>query len=101
VARRADPDDARAGQIVLTAAGRRAAEAVERRAEAFAWSILERLPAERRARALDGLSDLLVAVRDATEGCCPGAFEHLVGDLTASGSGSDAAKGGCNDRACE
>jgi hypothetical protein len=46
------------------------------------------------------LADLLGAVREATEGCCPGAFDHLMRDVTASGCGLDARKGGCDDGAC-
>lgn len=78
VARESDRDDARAARVRLTPAGREAAAQVERREEAFARSVLERVPAERRGPALRALSDLLVAVREATEDCCPGAFDHLM-----------------------
>jgi DNA-binding MarR family transcriptional regulator len=85
VARETDPEDARAASVLLTRAGRQAVEEVERREEAFARSVLERLPAERRDAALGGLSDLLLAVHEATEACCPGAFDHLMPGLPASG----------------
>lgn len=101
VAREADREDARAACVLLTAAGREAAAQVDRREEAFARSVLERLPAERRQAAIDGLSDLLVAVREATEGCCPGAFDHLMTDFPASGCGAETAQGGRNDCACD
>jgi DNA-binding MarR family transcriptional regulator len=101
VARETDQEDARAARILLTPAGHRAAEEVDRREEAFARSILERLPAERRDAALSGLSDLLLAVREATEGCCPGAFDHLMTDFPASGCGAETDRGGRNDCACD
>jgi DNA-binding MarR family transcriptional regulator len=81
VRRRAEPGDARAFRAVLTDAGVRAAHEVERQEEAFAASILERLPARRRADLLTALDELLFAVRGATESCCPGAFEHLMVDF--------------------
>ena len=93
LAREPDPDDARAARARLTPAGREAAAQVEAREEAFARSVLERLPADRRRAALQGLFDLLVAVREATEGCCPGAFDHLMTDFPGSG-GCPAPDGG-------
>ena len=101
VTRDSDPEDSRAGRVALTAAGRKAAEEVERREEAFARSILDRLPVDRQDAVLDALSDLLLAVREATEGCCPGAFDHLMAGFPASGDGADAARGGRNDCACD
>lgn len=100
VVRKTDREDARAACVRLTPAGREVATQVERRAEAFARSVLERLPAERRDLALRGLTDLLVALRGATEGGCPGAFDHLMTDFPASGCGVEAAQGGRNDCAC-
>jgi DNA-binding MarR family transcriptional regulator len=79
--RLADPDDARASQIRLSAEGARAVEAVRRQEQAFARDVLERLPADRRAAIVDGLRLLLAAVRGATESCCPGAFDHLMNDF--------------------
>jgi DNA-binding MarR family transcriptional regulator len=84
VAREPDAEDARASRVLLTAAGRKAAAKVERLEEAFARSVLERLPHARRQAALDGLFDLLRAVREATETCCPGAFDHLMTDFPGS-----------------
>jgi DNA-binding MarR family transcriptional regulator len=66
VERESDPSDARA------------ARGVERQEQAFAREVLDRLPAERRASALEALESLLAAVREATEACCPGAFDHLM-----------------------
>lgn len=85
VAREGDREDARAARVLLTAAGRKAAEQVERREDAFARSVLDRLPPGRRVAALQGLFDLLLAVREATEGCCPGAFDHLMTDFPGAG----------------
>jgi len=79
VERRADPEDARAARVALTATGIRAAERVERQEVAFAGTVLERLPTERRETVVADLELLLAAVRDATESCCPGAYEHLMG----------------------
>jgi DNA-binding MarR family transcriptional regulator len=78
VRREPDPEDARAFRIRLTAAGHRAAQALERQEVAFARQILERLPTGRREAVSAAFRDLLVAVREATESCCPGAFEHLM-----------------------
>jgi DNA-binding MarR family transcriptional regulator len=76
-----DERDARAGRVGLTAAGRRAAARLERQEQAFARQILETLPAERRAIAVSAIVELLGAVRQATESCCPGAFDHLMKDM--------------------
>ncbi len=83
-----DPDDARATRVRLTRPGCKAALQVGRREEEFARSVLARLPAERREAALDGLHDLLHAVREATENCCSGAFEHLMTNSPACCSGA-------------
>jgi len=81
VERLADSDDARASRIRLADAGERAVEAVRRQEQAFAADVLERLPADRRDAIVDGLRLLLIAVRGATESCCPGAFDHLMRDF--------------------
>jgi DNA-binding MarR family transcriptional regulator len=81
VARVPDPEDGRAFRVALTAAGRKVAERLERQEEAFAEEVLSRLPPERRERALEGLRELMRAVREATESCCPGAFDHLMEDF--------------------
>ncbi len=78
VARVEDRDDGRALCVALTAAGRRAAEKLERQEEAFAEAVLARLPEHRRLVVGGALRDLLSAVRAATESCCPGAFDHLM-----------------------
>jgi DNA-binding MarR family transcriptional regulator len=81
VAQETDPADGRAARVRLTPAGCEAAVEVGRREEEFARGVLARVPEERRIAALDGLNDLLLAVRDATEDCCSGAFEHLMTDI--------------------
>lgn len=81
VARIADSEDGRAARVALTAAGHRMADRLERQEEAFAAQILERLPKGRRDDTLRSLQELLVAVRAATEDCCPGAFDHLMKDF--------------------
>lgn len=94
VTRTPDPKDARASRVALTAAGRRQAARLEEQEEQFGREILERLPAERRAAAVAALQDLLLAVREATERCCPGAFDHLMDDFPKGG--------GCDDEcACD
>ncbi|MGD8377430.1 MAG: MarR family winged helix-turn-helix transcriptional regulator [Acidobacteriota bacterium] len=79
---RRDPDDrdGRAVRVALTASGSAAAARVEAMDQEFARQVLERLPPARRRRALEGLRDLLGAVREATEDCCPGAYDHLMRD---------------------
>jgi DNA-binding MarR family transcriptional regulator len=81
VERLADSKDARASRIRLSGDGARAVDAVRRQEQAFAADVLERLPADRREAIVDGLRLLLVAVRGATERCCPGAFDHLMNDF--------------------
>ena len=49
-----------------------------RRTEAFAEQILEHLNPDRRHEVVEGFEELLMAVREATECYCPGAFEHLL-----------------------
>jgi DNA-binding MarR family transcriptional regulator len=78
VEREGDAEDGRSFRVRLSRAGRRAACDVEAQEEAFARQVLERIPAERRAAVVESLGELLAAVREATEGCCPGAFEHLM-----------------------
>ena len=81
VKRAADRADARAFRAALTQAGERAAAEVLRQDEAFAASILSRLPSGSRQGTVDAVENLLVAVRDATESCCPGAFDHLMSGI--------------------
>lgn len=82
VRRREDAADARAARIELSAAGGRQADRLETQEEWFAGEILRRIPPARREAAVAGLADLLSAVREATESCCPsGAFDHLMVDF--------------------
>ncbi len=81
VARAADAHDARAACVDLTPAGRKAAERLEGMEQEFGRAILDRIPSGKRATVLDALSELLAAVREATESCCPGAFDHLMKDF--------------------
>lgn len=74
----ADPADGRAQLISLTVAGSQAAQGVRTQEEAFARSVLEHLPDERTGEVLAALDELLAVIREATESCCPGAFDHLM-----------------------
>lgn len=78
VARESDPADARATRALLTDEGRAAAGAVAQRTEAFAEQVLDRMDPARRREVVEGFEEMLLAVREATEQCCPGAFEHLL-----------------------
>jgi DNA-binding MarR family transcriptional regulator len=78
VRRVADRTDGRAAQVELTEKGRRALLQIEEMEDEFARRVLARLNPDARARALEGISALLDAVRAETESCCPGAFDHLV-----------------------
>ncbi len=93
VERETDAEDARASRVALTVAGRRAAEQLAEQEADFGREILERLPPDRRQAVVLALQDLLVAVREATERCCPGAFDHLMTDYPETG--------GCCDERCE
>ena len=77
VARDPDPNDRRALRAELTDDGRRAAAAVRDQEIAFARNVLERLPDATGEAAVETLEQLLAAIREATRGCCPGAFDHL------------------------
>lgn len=81
VERVGDAGDARAVRVGLTDAGRRAAQRLWKQEETFAEAVVAALPPGRRQAVLDGLADLLGAVRQATEACCPGAFDHLMKDF--------------------
>jgi DNA-binding MarR family transcriptional regulator len=105
VRRDADGEDGRAAVIALTTPGRKQADKLERQEEAFAGAILDRIDPQHRAAVLDRLADLLVAVRAATQACCPeGAFDHLMtgfpqGDSRlAEGSGEARS---CDECKCE
>jgi DNA-binding MarR family transcriptional regulator len=90
VGRKADARDGRSSRVQLTAAGRRAALGVAGREDGFARDVLARIPAERRELVLGALTELLAAVRGATEACCPGAYDHLM-----EGFGSSCGPGEC------
>lgn len=89
VERIADPADGRAFLVALTRKGEAAAARVEQIDQQFARQILGRLPAARRRRALQGLADLIGAVREATESCCPGAYDHLMRDFPREARGME------------
>jgi DNA-binding MarR family transcriptional regulator len=80
VTRTPDPDDRRATRVALTTEGEDAAGEVTRGEEAFVREILAQLPEGSAERAVQALEELLAAVRRATEGCCPGAFDHLMSE---------------------
>jgi DNA-binding MarR family transcriptional regulator len=78
VVRDTDPSDARAQRARLTPAGCIAARDVLDRERAFVRRILDRIPDTKRQRVVAAVDVLLEAVREATESCCPGAFDHLM-----------------------
>ena len=82
--READPDDARAHRAALTPAGVEAARDVRGRERAFVRQILDRVPDAKRHDVVAAVDVLLDAVREATESCCPGSFDHLM-DIDARG----------------
>jgi hypothetical protein len=84
--------------VRLSAAGERAAERVRARELALAEGVLARLGPRRAAEVLDALSELLGAVRDETESCCPGAFDHLMEALPAAGEGERRSRECCEAR---
>jgi len=94
VAREADPADARSARVALTARGAKAARAVEEQEAGFARQVIERIPAGRRTAVVEALGDLLTAVREATQDCCPGAFDHLMTGREPEGAGERAGAGG-------
>ncbi len=81
VRREVDPEDGRSSWLSLTPKGRAAGRALEKQEVGFARQILERVPEERREGVSSAFQELLVAVREATEACCPGAYEHLMEGL--------------------
>ena len=78
VRRASDAADGRVSRVHLTAAGVRAADAVERGELDFAADVLRRLEPGRCRELPAVLNDLLIAVRQSTEHCCAGAFDHLM-----------------------
>ena len=82
--RETDPVDGRAQRVILSPAGRAAADGVRRQEEAFAESVLNHLPKESVTGTLTALDQLLTAIRAATENCCPGAYDHLMTEIIPS-----------------
>lgn len=82
-----DPIDRRAQLVALTSAGFDAAGEVRRQEENFARTVLARLPQGSTADALTTLENLLIAVRSASEACCPGAYDHLISSSQISVTG--------------
>ncbi len=77
VARGPDPDDRRALRASLTSAGASAAASVQDQEIEFTRTILKMLPKASAETTVAGIEDLLMAIRTATETCCPGAYDHL------------------------
>jgi DNA-binding MarR family transcriptional regulator len=77
----ADGGDRRASRVALTESGRRAAADLARQEAAFAASIVDALGRSGTTEVLAAMERLLGAIRTASEGCCPGAFDHLMSSL--------------------
>jgi DNA-binding MarR family transcriptional regulator len=77
ISKEPDPIDGRAQLVTLTDSGRVAAGDVGRQEVLFARSVLDSLPPGSESDVLNTLENLMAAVRSASEGCCPGAYDHL------------------------
>lgn len=73
-----DPSDRRAAVARLTGEGRMAARRIAQIEAEFARSVNDALGPAGAEETLHVLDRLLAAVRSASEGCCPGAFDHLM-----------------------
>ncbi len=73
-----DPADRRAARARLTREGHVAARRIAQIEVDFARSVGDVLGPEGAKETLHALDLLLAAVRSASEGCCPGAFDHLM-----------------------
>jgi DNA-binding MarR family transcriptional regulator len=93
VRRAGDPGDRRAQRVVLTAEGRRAAAGVKLQEEAFVRSVLNHLPPGSVGATLEAFNQLVSAVQQATEDCCPGAYEHLMLERPVAGAGGCSGQG--------
>ena len=82
-----DPIDGRAQRVALTDDGFNAAREIRGQEEAFARSVLDRLPQASAADALTTLENLMTAVRCASEACCPGAYDHLFNETRIRATG--------------
>lgn len=80
VVRGPDPEDRRALRAELTNDGREAAASVRDQEIEFSRTILAKLPGASAATTVASVEDLLSAIRSATQGCCPGAYDHLFPD---------------------
>jgi len=73
-----DPVDRRASLVSLSPAGRNAVAELARIEHEFAQTIVAMLGAARLGEIVGLMDQLLEAVRGASDGCCPGAFDHLM-----------------------
>lgn len=80
--REPDETDARAVRVRLTAKGSAVTRKLEDQEMNFSRSILARIPKDQQAAVLSSLSVLLTAVRQATEDCCPGAFNNTSEEIS-------------------
>lgn len=80
--REPDDSDARAARVLLTAEGSAVTRKLEDQEIDFSRSILARIPKDQQAAVLSSLSMLLTAVREATEDCCPRAFDNLTEEVS-------------------
>jgi DNA-binding MarR family transcriptional regulator len=71
VERGPDPGDRRALRAELTDAGRQTSISVREQEIEFARSVLGRLPASDAPTAVEALEKLFVAIRSASDSCCP------------------------------
>ena len=74
----ADSSDRRASRVALTELGRRAAAELSRQEREFAEAVAGALGPSGTGEVIGALEQLLGAIRTASEGCCPGAFDHLM-----------------------
>jgi len=73
-----DASDRRASVVALTELGRSAAADLARQEEGFTASVVAALGPSGAGEVLAALERLLAAIRTASQGCCPGAFDHLM-----------------------
>lgn len=97
--REPDEEDARAARVRLTASGNAVTRKLEDQELNFSRSILMRIPEGQRADVLSSLSVLLTAIRDATEDCCPGAFDNLTEEVLQAPARIQ--KGNTNEQSCK